>query len=329
MKDLALKLNVSIATVSRAMQNHPGISQERKKQVWALAKKLDYQPDSVAQSLKSRTTSTLGVIVPEIKHNFFSAALDGIEEVAYKAGFTLLVCKSNEDSEREEINANLLVSKRVTGLIVSLAQNSKNPLPFSNLIKKNIPIVFFDRVFEGLVANKVVVNDYDAAFRMTEYLMQKGYKRIAHLAGFESVWIGKERCRGYRDALLKHHRPVNENLIIPGGFDTEDGQAGYQKLMQQKPKPDAVFTVNDPVALGVYLACKRDGIRIPQDLAVAGFSDNPISALLDPPLTTISQPAYEMGMMAAELLLNQIQKKNKVKSLTKICETKLVIRQST
>jgi LacI family transcriptional regulator len=328
-KDIANHLKVSPATVSRALRNHPNISSKRKQSILDKAEELNYQPDSIAQSLKSRQTLTIGVIVPEIKHNFFSAVLDGVEEVAYKAGYTILVCKSNEDFSREIINTNALVSKRVAGIIVSVAQNSTNADHFTALKKRNIPVVFFDRVLEGEGFSKVVVNDYEGAFQLTEHLIKCGYQRIAHLAGLEHLWISMRRLEGYRDALLKHGLAFRKDYLIHGGFDEEDGIRGYKRLMQLDKKPDAVFAVNDPVALGVYMSCKQDGLRIPLDMAIAGFSDNPISALLDPPLTTVSQPAYEMGQAAAKMLLDQIREGVPALPVTQICNTQLIVRRST
>jgi LacI family transcriptional regulator len=241
----------------------------------------------------------------------------------------LLVCKSNEDYEREVMNVNVLASKKVAGIIASMAQNSNSAAHFAYLRKRNIPVVFFDRVFEGLEASQVVVDDFDAAFRLTEHLIRSGYGRIAHLAGFESVWIGRQRQLGYRAALEKYGLPFRPEYLIPGGFDVEDGGRGYRRLMALDPRPDAVFAVNDPVALGVHISCKQDGLRIPRDLAIAGFSDNPVSALLDPPLTTVSQPAYEMGQASAQMLLEQIRDGIPIQSVVKICPTQLIIRQST
>lgn len=328
-KDIANHLKVSPATVSRALRNHPNISTKRKQTILEKAEELNYQPDSIAQSLKSQKTLTIGVIVPEIKHNFFSAVLDGIEEVAYKAGYTILVCKSNEDYEREIINTNALVSKRVAGIIVSVAQNSTKADHFVTLRKRNLPVVFFDRVIDGEDMSKVVVDDYAGAFRLVEHLIASGYKRIAHLAGLKHLWISNRRLEAYRDALLKHGLPFREEYLVHGGFDEEDGARGYATLMSLPERPDAVFAVNDPVALGVHQSCKRDGVRIPQDLAIAGFSDNPVSALLEPPLTTVSQPAYEMGQAAAKMLLDQIRDGIPAQPVTQVCTTQLIVRRST
>ncbi len=328
-KDIARHLGISAATVSRALRDHSNISQERKESVWEVARKLNYHPDSVAQSLKSGSTQTIGVILPAIKYHFFSEALDGIEEIAFKAGYTVLVCKSNESHDREVVNAEMLASKRVAGIIVSLSQDSRNTDHFTSLIRRNIPVVFFDRVPEKMKAPKVVVDDYEAAFALTEYLIGAGYRKIAHLSGPKSLLISRLRMQGYLDALKKHRVPAPEGGVIFGGLEEEDGKAEGMHLLALSPRPDAVFAVNDPVALGIYRACKALGVRIPQDLAVAGFSDNPISALLNPPLTTVSQPAYEIGVAAAKMLLERIKEGNPTKSELAVCRTTLIVREST
>jgi LacI family transcriptional regulator len=328
-KDIARHLGISAATVSRAMRDHSNISQERKESVWEVARKLNYHPDSVAQSLKSGQTQTIGVILPAIKYHFFSEALDGIEDVAFKAGYTVLLCKSNESHDREVLNAEMLASKRVAGIIVSLSQDSRNTEHFSGLMQRNVPVVFFDRVPEKMKAPKVVVDDYDAAFSLTEYLIGAGYRNIAHLSGPESLLISRLRMQGYLDALKKHGISPPKDGVIYGGLEEEDGKTEGMRILTMRPRPDAVFAVNDPVALGIYRACKEAGMKIPQNLAVAGFSDNPISALLTPPLTTVSQPAYEIGIAAAKMLLERIKEGNPIKSELVVCKTKLIVREST
>lgn len=307
-KDLAKYMKVAPSTISRALRDYPDISDKKKKEIRELANKLGYQPDSIAQSLQRGRTKTIGVIVPEIKHDFFSSVLDGIEDVAYKAGYSIFVCKSNEDYIREVINTRSLLSYSVAGIIVSISQNTQDTDHFNVVKARNIPLVFFDRVCE-VKANKVVVNDEQGAFSAVEHLIKSGYKRIAHLAGPSHLEISKNRIKGYKAALKKHRIAFKKNYIIDGGLDEKDGIRGFKKMMRLKPKPDAVFCVNDPVAIGVFMQCKEKKVRIPRQLAIVGFSDNPITALIDPPLTTVSQPAYEMGTVAAKLLLEEINNK--------------------
>jgi len=329
-KDIAKHLDISPSTVSRALRDHPDISSETKKQVLALANKLDYHPNSIAQSLKSMQTKTIGVIVPEIRHHFFSSALTGIEDVAYKAGYIIIVCKSNEDHEREVVNTRALVSNHVAGLIVSISQSTENSEHFKALHKRGIPIVFFDRVCEDVDASKVVVDDREGAFSAVEYLIKSGYKRIAYIAGPKHLSISKERFTGYSLALKKYNVPFKKEYVTYGGLNEEDGIQGFQKLLQLKELPDAIFAVNDPVAIGVFTEMKKNNLKILDDIALVGFSDNPISSLIDPPLTTVAQPAYEMGTTAAKLLLEEIgNSEGKFLHRTERLETKLIIRKST
>ncbi|RKY82163.1 LacI family transcriptional regulator [candidate division KSB1 bacterium] len=329
LKDIAKKLKVSTSTVSRALRHHPDISQETREKVEALAKKLDYHPDSIAQSLKKRRTNTIGVIVPEIKHDFFSSALNGIEDIAYSAGFTIIVCKSNEDYEREKINTHVLISNRIAGLVASVSQTTKNSEHFKLLQRRNIPVVFFDRVCDDIDATKVIVDDYGGALTAVEFLIKKGYKRIAHIGGPEYLSLSRKRLKGYLNAHKRHNIQPDESLIIKGGMNEEDGVIGAKRLFKSLNRPDAIFAVNDPVAIGVYMAARESGIKIPDDIGVVGFSDNAIVSLIDPPLTTVSQPAYEMGVTAAKMLLDEINnpekdRRHKIKTL----RTKLIIRDS-
>ena len=329
-KDLAKELNLSASTVSRALRDHPDISPLTKKRVISLANKLDYHPDSIAQSLQTQKTKTIGVIVPEIKQPFFASVINGIEELAYSAGYTIIVCQSNETYHREVLYTRTLVSHRVAGLLVSLSQTTQNLDHFKALQRRGVPIVFFDRVNDDIEASKVVVDDYNGAFAAVDHLIKSGYKRIAHLAGPKNLSISKYRLKGYKDALKLGNRPYNEELVVYGGLDDTDGVVGFQKLLSLEILPDAVFAVNDPVATGAFLTIKEHGLKIPDDIALVGFSNTNVSSLLDPPLTTVEQPTYEIGKTAVQLLLAQINnnEKNFVPQF-EVLKTHLIIRGST
>lgn len=328
-KDIAKQLNISPSTVSRALRNHPDISPETKKAVNDLAKELDYHPDSVAQSLQKRRTNLIGVIVPEIKHNFFSAAISGIEKVAYRAGYAIIVSQSNENYEREVVNVRALMSNRVAGLLISISQNTIDSEHFRLLERQNTPFVFFDRVCEDVSASKVMVDDFAGAYTATEHLINKGYQRIAHLAGPKHISISKKRLDGYKSALKRSNMLYDERLVVYGGLNEEDGRLGFQQLLQLKKMPDAIFAVNDPVAIGAFEKIKEHGLRIPKDIALVGFSNNPISALVDPSLTTVEQPAYEVGKRAAMLLIEQINSGDNFVPREEVLKTKLIVRNST
>ena len=327
--DIAKELNISASTVSRALRDHPDISQETKSRVMDTATRLDYFPDSLAQGLKKRRTNTIGIIIPEIEHHFFSAAISGIEDVAYKSDFTIMVCQSNEDYEREVINLRALVSNRIAGLLVSISQTTKDISHFDILKKRGIPVVFFDRTNDLIEHSKVIVDDYQGAFDAVTHLIEKGYKRIAHIRGPADISIGSNRFRGYEDALRKHGRLVLHEYIVDGGFRQEDGSNAMRKLLDLPTRPDAVFAVNDPVAIGAYVVLKENKIKIPEEMALVGFSNNPISALLEPALTTVEQPAYEIGATAAKTLLKQINSEDtNLEPTTQVYKTNLIIRQS-
>ncbi|MFQ5825550.1 MAG: LacI family DNA-binding transcriptional regulator [bacterium] len=329
-KDIAKMLDISPSTVSRALRNHPDISSETKKRVQILAEELEYHPNIIAQSLKSSKSNIIGVIVPEIKHHFFSSVISGVEEVTYDAGYTIMVCQSNESYEREVINTRALVSNRVDGLLVSISQTTQNSDHFTVLERRKIPFVFFDRVCEDIEASKVVVDDYDGAFQVVEHLIISGYRRIAHIAGPEHLSIGRDRFKGYYSALQKYNLQFEKDLVVYGGLNEENGILGFHKLLQLDRLPDAIFAVNDPVAIGAFTQIKENGLRIPDDIALAGFSDNPISTLIDPPLTTVAQPAYEIGKTAAKLLLEQIEfTQTRYTPKIEVLKTKLIIRKST
>jgi DNA-binding LacI/PurR family transcriptional regulator len=329
-KDLARELKLSPSTVSRALRDHPDISPKTKKRVVSLADKLDYHPDSIAQSLQTKKTKTIGVIVPEIKQPFFAAAINGIEELAYAAGYTIIVCQSNETADREVLVTRSLGSHRVAGLLVSLSRNTKNLDHFKLLQRRGVPIVFFDRVSNDIEASKVVVDDYKGAFDVVEHLITSGYKRIAHLAGPKNLSISKFRLKGYMDALQQGNLPFNDSLVVYGGLDDTDGIVGFQKLLNLESLPDAIFAVNDPVATGAFVMIKEHGMKIPDDIALAGFSNTYMTSLLDPPLTTVEQPSYEIGKTAAQLLMEQINSndENFVPKFI-VLKTHLIIRGST
>jgi DNA-binding LacI/PurR family transcriptional regulator len=329
-KDIARQLNLSPSTVSRALRDHPDISRPTKSRVISLAQKLDYQPDTIAQSLQTKRTKTIGVIVPEIKQPFFASVINGIEEVAYAAGYTIMVCQSNENFEREALYTRTLLSHRVAGLLVSLSQTTMNLDHFKVLQNRGVSIVFFDRVSDEMEASKVVVDDYNGAFSVVKHLVEVGYKRIAHLAGPKNLSISKNRLEGYKDALKLRNLPDDDELIVYGGLDDTDGIVGFQKLLNLKTMPDAIFAVNDPVATGAFVSIKETGLKIPDDIALAGFSNTNVSALLDPPLTTVEQPSFEIGNIAAQLLIEQIMNDDKTfvpQSI--VLKTHLIVRGST
>jgi LacI family transcriptional regulator len=328
--DIARKLGISPSTVSRALSDHPDVKEETKKKVRKVAKELNYTPNQIAQSLKTKRTNAIGVIVPEIKHDFFSSAISGIEEVAYHAGYTIIVSQSNESFEREVVNTTALVQQRVAGLIVSISQSTKSGEHFQALIDRGIPLVFFDRVIDELDVFKVIIDDKQSAFKAVMHLIERGYRNIAHLAGPKTLEICKERLEGYKEALLYAGVPLKEEYIIYGGMHENDGYASMDELIKKGNVPDAVFAVNDPVAVGAFQRIKEEGLKIPDDIGIVGFSNNKITTLVDPPLTTVDQPSFEMGKKAAEILIDLIENpQESIKPSVVVLDTELIVRKST
>lgn len=328
-KDIAKKLGVSASTVSRALSDHPDISPSTKSLVKSTAKEMHYFPNSIAQSLKTKNTKTIGVIIPEIKHAFFSSAISGIEAIAYNSGYTILVCQSNESYEREKINTASLESQRIAGLLTSISQETTNCDHFLTLQKRGLPIVFFDRVCEEFNATKVIIDDEQSAYTAVKYLLDKGYSNIAHLAGPSVLKICKGRLNGYKKALSERNIAINEDMIINAGLHEGDGYNSFSKLIERGMKPDAIFAVNDPVAVGAFKKIRELGLKIPQDVALVGFSNNPITSLIEPGITTVDQPSFDMGQKAAELLIKQIENGDDFVPVTEVLQTHLIIRNST
>jgi DNA-binding LacI/PurR family transcriptional regulator len=328
-KDIALKLGLSVSTVSRALNDHPDIHDDTKYAVNQLARKLGYKPNIVARSLKSQQSNQIGVIVPEIRHDFFANAISGIEEIAYQMGHTVIVSQSNEDFNREKINLNSMYLSRVGGIIVSISQTTKTSEHFTQLLKHGVKMVFFDRVCEDLDVYKVVIDDFESSFNAVNYLLSKGYKNIYHFAGPQNLDICQKRKMGYEKAMHAQNIISYVNSM-EGGMHERDGYESMDKLLKNNILPDAIFAVNDPVAIGAFKRLKDQGIKIPDQVGIMGFSNNPITEFVDPPLTTVEQPAFEMGKAAAKLLIDQITGVEITLDSKELkLDTRLVIRQST
>ena len=274
-------------------------------------------------------SKSIGVIVPEIKHTFFAAILDGIEDVAFQKGYALKIGQSKEDLKREEQEIEALLDSGIDGLLVSVSQNTKSCHHLKKVIDRSVPLVLFDRVCSGIDVSTIVVDDFEGAFKATEHLILHGYERIAHLAGPQHILGCKNRFDGYRAALGKYDMPFREDFVIQGDLAENAGKEGLRNLLSLKNKPDAVFAINDPVAIGALLEIKREGFHIREDIGLIGFSDNPVTALMDPPLTTVAEPRYEIGKVAAEILIDQINHNGKkYKPVERVLKTKLIVRQS-
>lgn len=331
LKDLARELNLSLSTVSRALQNSESISKKTRKRVLAEAERLGYFPNSMASSLRRSKSNLIGIIVPRISIYFHSRVISGIEEVAFKNGYNVVICQSNDSYEREVANTEALLANRVGGVIACLALETEDNRHFLRFSKFNTPLVFFDRVCQDFACNKVVIDDFEAAYKATQHLINIGCKRIAHIAGHQGTSIFKARLEGYKAALRDNDAMSPDDYVKEmKNLNYNEGYNYSGSLFALNPPPDGIFCANDDSAVGIIQGAKAFGIKVPEDCAVVGFSNYPVSTIVEPSLTTIDDRAIEMGQAAAKLLLQQIEDKSDfVSSQTIVIETDLIIREST
>lgn len=327
--DIARIAGVSPSTVSRALRNHPDISQRTINKIRQIALRHNFSPNPMAQGLKNNKTKTIGVIVPEITHDFFSTAISGIEEVVYKSGYTLILCQSNEEYDREVINIDVLLNHRVAGIIVSISEKTKEGSHFKKVLDRKTPLVFFDRVCNDINTTKVIIDDRNGAVEAVNHLVSRGYRKIAYLAGPKNLSNAHQRYLGYLDALKENNIKPDNKLVLFGGMNEEDGYASMDKIIKMKLKPDAVFAVNDPVALGAFQRIKEAKMKIPEEIALMGFSNNKLLNYIEPRLTTVSQPSFEMGKKAAEVLIERIEKGKGAVGGQIVLKTRLILGEST
>jgi len=329
-KDIAKKLNISKSTVSRVLTGNPHVNENTRRLVLDMAKELDYQKNIFARNLVTHKSNTIGIIVPEFVTSFFPKVIIGAQTIAAKAGYNTIIAQCNENYETEVANSKVMLANQIEGLIVSVTKETRNFDHLKIFQRKEIPIVFFNRVCEDMDVPKVVVDDYDGAFRAVEHLIEIGKKRIAHLAGPDNLSISRRRLNGYLAALRKHNIPVDEEIIIPYNLRLDKVKIYINYLLSLPNPPDALFAINDPTAIEALQVIKEKNLRIPEDMAVVGFSNDYTSALIDPSLTTISQPVQKIGETAAELLLQLINNEiSKNSLLIKTLTTELIIRHST
>ncbi len=327
-KDIARELSLSTSTVSRALADRWDVNPETRKAVLELAEKLNYKPNLLSVSLKQKQTFSVGVIVPEFINAFFPEVIMGMQTVLEPEGYQLLISQSNESAEVELKNMKALEDRMVDGFMVSITKETRDMSYFRYLVDNRIPVVFFNRVAKDIPISHVIINDYKWAFLSVEHLIEQGCKRIAHLKGPDNLDISHNRLKGYMDALDKHHLPYDENLVVNCGVMMETGILGAMQLLKLPELPDGIFAINDPVAIGAMKVLKKNGIKIPEDVAIAGFSESKMAMIIEPNLTSVEQPTFEMGKAAAELLLEQMKTNCKIAQRTISLEAKLNIRES-
>lgn len=305
-KDIAKRLGISASTVSRALRGSTEINDDTRKLVQDLAKELNYTPNPIALSLKEKKTRVIGVIVPEIANYFCSAVIAGIEDFAYSEGYHVVIFQSHEKYERELMNIKLLESRRIDGLIISVSNETTKGSHIQELIDKGIPVVMFDRICNEVDTPRVVTDDKGGAYLATRHLIEQGYKRIAHMTMASHLSVTNNRTGGYANALKESNLPFQKKWVIACDFDIKHIQKSIHKLFKSTPKPDAILASSERIAIGSIEALKEMKLRIPTDVAVVGFFDNPISRFIDPPITSIHQPTFDIGQSAARLLIDMI-----------------------
>ena len=326
LKDIARELNVSISTVSRALKDHPNISPEIKEKVRQLAEEWDYRPNPLAMGLLRQNTRTIGVIVPDLVTHFFSSVISGIESYASEHGYYIIISSSYESYKKEKECIENLMNSRVEGLIICLSMETSDHSHFEDLHRKGLPLVFFDRVCMEERIPVVTVDNREAARKITEHLIQSGRSRIAQIAGPPFLNITIERTEGFLRALKDHGVPFTEDLLVHCKLNPEDAAHATRSLLTLDNPPDAIIGINDTVAFAAMTEIKKHGFEIPADIAIAGFTDEYHASIVDPPLSSIQHPTYEMGQNAAKLLIGLLHGESGPQQIE--LKTELVIRES-
>lgn len=327
--DIARQLDLSAATVSRGLKDHPAINKHTKKKIADLAHKLGYRTNNFASNLRKQRTNTIGVIVHELRSQFITSVLAGIEKVTTEANYDLIIAHSSETFTKEAANALNLFHKRVDGVIASLAFDTENLAHFEPFERKGIPVIFFDRVFEEREGTKVVINNMKAGYDATKHLIEQGCKRIAHITANLKRNVYAERLRGYQLALAENGLKYSDKQVVVDDLSEEASIRSAKKIMAMKPMPDGIFITNDFCAAICILTLKEAGIRVPEDIAIVGFNNDVISKIIEPKLTTINYPGIEIGEIVARNLINHLQGNSNIKlTNTIIIKSELIVRES-
>lgn len=331
-KDIAKALDMSTSTVSRALKGNYKISEATQQKVKEYAAMHNYRPNLMAQSLKNKKSRSIGLLIGSVPNNFFAEVISGIESIAYDKDYHVIITQSLESKEREIKNLEHLTWRSVDGFLVSLSTETSDVNELKKIHAEGVPIVFFDRVTDTIKTHRVVADNVGGAYEITKHLIENGFRYIAQITSPQELSITKERNEGYLKALAEYNIPVNENYIkyCPhGGMIKEEIENAIQELLALPQPPDALFTASDRITIGSFAFLFKQNIRIPEDMAIAGFSNFSSPELFNPALTTVRQPAFEMGKAAAELLIQLIESKRPVTSFEKrILPTELMIRKS-
>jgi LacI family transcriptional regulator len=326
--DVAKVLNISPSTVSRGLKDHPHIRKETKKKIVATAREMGYQHNQFASNLRQKRTNTIGVVVPKLNSYFMASVIAGVEKITSQNGYGLIISQSQESWTKEISCISTLFSSRVDGLLISLAFDTKNTDHFNILYNKDIPIVFFDRAADYHGCMSIVIDNYRAGYEATSHLIDQGCKRIMHLGGNQLRNVYSERFRGYKQALDDHKIKIDQELIILSDLSIESGKEIAKIILDMVPRPDGIFTSNDTSAVAVMVELEKAGLNIPDDIAVVGFNNEPISQVIKPNLTTVDYPAREIGEIAATSLINKLKNSQSASFSTIILKHNLIPRES-
>jgi LacI family transcriptional regulator len=327
--DIARELNISPATVSRGLKDHPAVKKATRKKIQDLARQLGYRSNTFASNLRKKRTDTIGVIVPRLSSYFMSNVIAGMEQVATAEGYNLIISQSSESVRKEMANVTTMFNSRVDGLLVSLSYETENITHFEPFLHKGIPVIFFDRIQEHPACMGIVIDNYKAAYDATKHLLQQGCKRIMHIGGNPISHVYAERLKGYRKALNDHKIVPDHKLILTMNMTEQAGVEAAEHILKMKHRPDAVFSANDACAIYCMLTLKKAGVRIPEDIAFIGFNNDPMSKVVEPNLTTVNYPGYAMGEAAATQLINHLNGISTMQSTNMIVlRSELIIRAS-
>jgi len=326
--DLARDLNISVDTISRALKDDPVVSKKTKKKIHDLAEAMGYRSNHFARNLRNKKTHMIGVIIPKVNSYFMSTVIAGIEKVTNDAGYNLIISQSSESVEKEIESVRTMFNNRVDGLLVSLAYDTEDISHFDLFTRKHIPFLFFDRVAEDNRWTNVLIDNRKAGYEATTHLIRQGCKRIVHITAPSHRNVYQDRLAGYKQALSEQHIPFREEYVILNSLTQEAGAEAAEIIRGMKHLPDGVFVANDNCAVGCLLALKRGGLRIPEDIAFVGVNNDPVSTVVEPNLTTINYPGYEMGVVAARNLVQHLAGQSSVESTTILLKAELIIRAS-
>lgn len=327
--DLAKKLNLSIATVSRALKDDPVVSKKTKKKIADLAEQMGYRSNHFARNLRNQRTNTIGVIVPRLDSYFMATVISGIENIANNHGYNLIISQSSESFEKEIECAKTMFNNRVDGLLVSLAYDTDGLTHFDLFFRRRIPLIFFDRVMDHENCPNILIDNRKAAYEATQHLVQEGCKNIVHITATPKRNVYLDRLQGFKQALADNNIPFSDDKLMISNLTQNAGEIAAAVIMKMNPLPDGIFVANDNCAVGCMLALKQAGIKIPRDIAFAGFNNDPVSKVIEPNLTTINYRGYEMGQAAAHNLITHLDGTSTMRSTTTIIlRSELIIRQS-